>query len=113
MFSFTEFHEAIKFKNLIAHFSEHKKINQNISFLDFIEQHYTNNEHTSSHHANDDNLPLKNIDCLSVVSHFTPIDYPIWQKKHFYSLKIKNNVFDEFFISQNLKNSIWQPPKFI
>lgn len=54
--SFTEFHEVLRLPILFEHYAEHKKLTNDLSFLDFLELHYKTDV---NHDDRDRELPFK------------------------------------------------------
>ncbi len=68
--SFTELHEAMRLPILLEHYSEHKKLSQEISFWDFLELHYQTDV---AHDEHDNQLPFKVVGhCFSAHSATEP-----------------------------------------
>jgi len=58
----TDFEELAKIPDLVAHFQEHKDKDNNLSFLTFIQKHYSSNHKNEEDHSK---LPLlKHCSCL-------------------------------------------------
>jgi hypothetical protein len=58
--------ELFKLPKLIAHFTEHRTLNQNIGIFDFLSMHYLGNDPNDKDHDRDMQLPFK-----KVSSHFS------------------------------------------
>lgn len=68
--SFTELHEAMRLPILLEHYSEHKKLSQEISFWEFLEMHYQSDV---AHDEHDNELPFKVVGhCFSAHSATEP-----------------------------------------
>ncbi|MBS1760629.1 MAG: hypothetical protein JST23_10955 [Bacteroidetes bacterium] len=109
----TAFGEVLKLPMLIHHYMEHSNIENKISFIDFLKEHYTNlakhGDSTQHHH---EKLPFKTIDSnLShVVSVAPKIQFSI--AKILYPCdNIIIPVYQDDDCSNNYLNSIWQPPR--
>jgi hypothetical protein len=55
-------HQVLKFPSLISHFTEHKALNQQISFIDFLSMHYWGDDLNDNDDEKDMQLPFKKID---------------------------------------------------
>jgi hypothetical protein len=107
----TEIHQLIKLPKLANHFLHHKTENGKISFIDFLQLHYSANHPIDNDENEDNNLPFKsttNIAHTDVtivhakkVNH--KVEYIIVGKKHsMYCLNIPNTI----------ATSIFHPPQF-
>lgn len=110
--SSTQLIEVLKLPLLIEHYFEHKAENQNITFIQFIKLHYSENQHYEQHHK-EKQLPFKAISQANfnaIAIHKTNfietvssnrISNPILKHTVHYSSK---------YISY-YKATIWQPPR--
>ncbi len=113
LFSTTELHQLLKLPVVFEHYYEHKQLNKDISFLDFLDMHYMHGSPLSSDYAEDMQLPFKTIDkCLcTTIPVIVPqniniaVHQPVQLKK-----KLRFIMLDEFMPSSCLSR-IWQPPK--
>jgi hypothetical protein len=60
LFPNTDFSQLAKVLNLCEHFNEHKKdaVEQSVSLMDFLADHYANQGHQHSNDSSHQNLPL-------------------------------------------------------
>lgn len=108
----TLFGEVIKLPALIQHYMEHEDLQSDISFIDFLKEHYTNpGSHPDIPQHHHDNLPLKtiNIHSASVVS-------PISTFNVVSTVFIESNqsaipLYQEGNFINNYLSQIWQPPR--
>ena len=111
----TEIGQLLKLPNLIEHFFEHHDHadEHNISFLDFVKSHYTDNHKHSDTDKHDEhkNLPFKTINSnLNTVIAFE--NQPIISFKKPISIAINNTVpYHREFYTFNVLACIWLPPK--
>ncbi len=107
----TEMHEVFKFPLLLHHFFEHREDDKSISFIDFIQMHYSEGSHQKQNHHHE-KLPFK--------SHCTQLNYSIAD------VIFNADIAIQFELSPGLKtpaiyqepyygltglDNIWQPPK--
>ena len=111
----TEIFELLKFPVLLSHFLEHQSDNNQITFVRFLEMHYSSqNNHFKNNH-NDTKLPFKNhhccSSCSSLITFLEPSIHFIFNKNVFTPLYIESNYSNTFDIKSNFQSTIWQPPK--
>lgn len=59
LFSTTESYQVLKFPVIVQHFREHKKIDKNIGFFQFLDMHYLHGSPRDSDYERDMQLPFK------------------------------------------------------
>ena len=113
LFSATEMQQFLKLPLLFEHYNEHKALNQNISFFDFLSIHYYNVQEHGTEHETDQKLPFKSL----AGSHFlnlpggyqsTPLSPEPLASPAFYF-----QFTGEPAICLSFHNNIWQPPKLV
>ncbi len=114
LFCTTELHQLLKLPVLIEHFSEHKELNPNISFFDFLSMHYAATEdHDGDSNSTDEELPFKSHDnCIS--NNISIGNPPSIENFSFDPLSVfqKNiPIHSEAFIASSFLSNIWQPPQ--
>jgi hypothetical protein len=113
MVSATELHQLMKLPILLDHFQEHKTQKPNLSFLNFLFNHYLNENIKVDDFEKDKQLPFKSYeDCSgSSMLGFLPNQIRELTIKSPYTIS-KNLIIESeaCFISSFLAN-IWQPPK--
>ena len=107
--SFTEVHQLIRLPLLIVHFIEHKQLSKDITFIEFLELHYS---HETAHDDRDMELPFK--DCSHCVAAQTVVlpGFKLELKQAAVSdaLPVHTGFYKKFIPSSYL-SKIWQPPK--
>lgn len=109
----TPFGEVIKLPVLIQHYIEHEELQKNISFLDFLKEHYSN---TTSHPVfpqhHHDNLPLKTLNEHSItIASCIPTFKIIFEPIFFESDQTTTPLYQEGNFINNYLSQIWQPPR--
>ncbi len=112
LFSAIEFKEFSKFSQLIEHFKEHRILNSEVTFSQFIFMHYGLTDDHDGDEEKDAKLPFKNHqDCFlshaQLAIHQTPV---ITIKSTEENIK-KYFFYPQVEIPQGSLTSIWQPPK--
>jgi hypothetical protein len=108
------FTELTKFPILIHHYQEHKLIDSENSFYDFLAEHYALEiNHADDEHNDHENLPFKTQDYQSV--HVAKI---IEQLAHTFLCKTSEFISllpykIVFFFCNDYLSCIWQPPRVI
>lgn len=110
----TEFGEVWKLPILIHHFVDHSKIENHLSFVDFINEHYKDLKHhhgEGNHHH--ENLPFKTINIHSSVVFSIPVypDFDFEREFNFDTTK-EITLYKPNFCSSDYLDSIWEPPRF-
>lgn len=107
------FGELFKLPALIHHYLDHRQLENSVSFLDFIKEHYINvakhGDYTHHHH---ENLPFKSLD-----SHPNPVftivyTYPfVIDKIVITKDDVAVCIYQDDNYSDNYLDKIWQPPR--
>ncbi|TXI64558.1 MAG: hypothetical protein E6Q46_06900 [Flavobacterium sp.] len=106
----TSIGQLLKIPNLIEHYIEHKNelTTASISFIDFLESHYSKNAENNPEEHQD--LPFKTFEIASTV--FVLVNNANIQIQ---PVKAVINTKQKFFYHQSFKshliNTIWLPPK--
>ncbi len=104
--------EILKFPVLLQHFQEHKQLDDKITFVRFLIDHYNDVPHTDNDEERDNQLPFKKIDFNIQASPVLPDNFYVDLRKPVQPAS--PNVFfpknDTLIPSANV-NNIWQPPK--
>ncbi|RTL60890.1 MAG: hypothetical protein EKK37_01690 [Sphingobacteriales bacterium] len=107
----SELHQLLKIPALISHFIEHKKADHSISFIAFLKLHYKETREIDKDHDRDMQLPFKADNCsfltLTLYQHKTSIE--LNNKEQMISKQ--HLSVDDQFVSSQVLNSIWQPPR--
>lgn len=108
----TSIGQLLKIPNLIEHYIEHKNelTPTSISFVDFLELHYSKNaDNTQEEHQD---LPFKTFEIASTV--FVLVNNANFQIQ---SIKAEITTKQKFFYHQSFKShlitTIWLPPKIV
>jgi hypothetical protein len=109
VFSQSEIHQLMKFPELVKHYFEHKESAQNLSFLDFLNLHYSSDSKNTDQHDHHQ-LPFKSHECqhaqILIVDAIPTYEMPaVYAPEREFYCKEKNFVFSEVL------GSIWQPPQ--
>ncbi len=113
LFSTTELHQLLKLPVVFEHYFEHKQLNKDISFLDFLDMHYMHGSPQSIDYDQDMKLPFKTLDkCVGTTIPVIvpqniniPIHLPVQLKK------AQRFIMKDEFIPSSYLSRIWQPPK--
>lgn len=113
LFSTTELHQLLKLPVVFEHYYEHKQLNKDISFLDFLDMHYMHGSPLSYDYAEDMKLPFKTFDkCVStVISVIVPQDMNISGGQPVQVKTEQRFIMKHEFIPSSYLSRIWQPPK--
>jgi hypothetical protein len=113
----TEIGQLLKLPTLIHHYLEHRYDKNDdeygISFIDFLKNHYSENNHHSDNAKHDhQNLPFKTCDCQSFNTMMVLLLQPLFLLHH---TAIISTIQITFYAEQQYTSksfgSIWQPPK--
>ena len=105
--------ELLKLPVLFHHFNTHKKENNNISFISFLEMHYLHGNVKDADYEDDMKLPFKMMTnlCCSQIIFISQTPVFIFQKIKFFIFQKKHLLVNQFFENSFYNNAIWQPPK--
>ena len=108
-----ELDELLKFSNLIEHFKEHQQLNNQLTFSDFLFNHYSIPDDHDGDTEKDEKLPFKkHHECF-----LAQIQIVLHQNASIKLKVIEVEISEPLFhIEENLTqgslSNIWQPPKF-
>lgn len=110
----TELKEMFKLPILFQHFYEHKALDSKMTFLGYLEHHYSDVPHTDNDADRDNQLPFKTNDLFagSVLSPAVAPHFGIQMKKAsqlivIQKIRVNNDHIDVLAYTEK----IWQPPK--
>ena len=107
-----ELDELLKFSNLIEHFKEHQQLNNQLTFSDFLFNHYSIPDDHDGDTEKDEKLPFKkHHECF-----LAQIQIVLHQHASIKLKVIEVEISEPLFhIKENLTqgslSNIWQPPK--
>lgn len=103
----------MKLPVLVEHFSEHKAKDSNLSLIDFLSNHYAQDDDHDGDEEQEMKLPFKSHDgCInSIVSESVPSSVYYLPAKPVYSESKSYSNYSEQFLTSAYLSSIWQPPK--
>ena len=106
----------VKLPILFQHFYEHKALDEQMTFLGYLEHHYNNVPHTDNDEERDNQLPFKTHELFanSVVSLALPPSFEVIPKKVYQIIpKQKILINNDHIPNSAFAGKIWQPPKAI
>ena len=114
LFCSTELKEMVKLPVLFQHFYEHKALDGQMTFLGYLEHHYSDVPHTDNDADRDNQLPFKTNDLFagSVLSPAVAPHFSVQIKKTsqlivIQKIRVNNDHIDVLAYT----GKIWQPPK--
>ena len=114
LFCSTELKELVKLPVLFQHFFEHKELDQQMTFLGYLEHHYSDVPHTDNDADRDNQLPFKTNDLFAgnVLSPAVAPHFAIQIKKTSQLIVVqKIRVNNDYVDVLAYTGKIWQPPK--
>lgn len=113
LLSSTQLKELLKLPILVEHFIDHKKLDSQFSFIDFLCMHYAQGTAKDADYEKDMRLPFKSAEnpLGSYVSFYLPV--PVFKQDvivHFTERKQPFALYN-FTYSSAFLSSIWQPPR--
>ncbi|MEP7266419.1 MAG: hypothetical protein ABI844_02245 [Saprospiraceae bacterium] len=109
----TQIRQLIKLPLLIEHYIEHKRIQPNISFWQFLDMHYAHDDVQNADYESDMKLPFKTIETSFNISFvLIPQDILSFKKGILSERSSCFNGCSPHWKSNLLSSVIWQPPKF-
>lgn len=105
--------ELLKLPKLVQHYTEHKKQNHTLSFIQFLDIHYMHGSPRDADYDKDMQLPFKMLtnSSLSLVVHVAPVPQTFSFTEKKYPEKKQNMLSHSSPYSSNYFSSIWQPPR--
>ena len=116
LFTTTELHQLLKIPVLIQHYQEHKQMDSDITFWQFMSMHYSQPDDHDADHEKDMKLPFKTDDgCISFITavYVTPSATTISTEviKPIYYSEKKEHFQKQVSLQSSFLASIWQPPR--
>ncbi len=111
----TEFNELFKLPLLVEHFMEHNEGNKQVSFWEFLCNHYSTTAIKDADSDEDMKLPFKSQSHFEKNNTINSIcfDFTV-ETNNLTSFIVKDFVIiSEQFNNISSLNTIWQPPKFL
>ncbi|WP_449436886.1 hypothetical protein [Pedobacter steynii] len=114
LFPANEIYQLMKLPTFFDHYKEHKILSPNISFFDFLTQHYVNDSTKDFDHERDMQLPFKASNHFSapIAPAFVPDPIILFGGHSQQITQSKIYISDDSFIPSDFPTGIWQPPKF-
>ena len=114
LFSQAELHQLMKLPSLLEHYAEHRSADQQLSFANFLNLHYFNQEHSANSHNHDSRLPFKAHDChLSAdAAQGVPHSF-VFRFVVLHSGEIQLPEYRPQGNSSLYKTDVWQPPRLV
>lgn len=104
--------QLFKISELFEHYTEHKHLDEHISFSDFLAMHYSHSDVQYPDNDRDMQLPFKQYNCSSLVFTFSPpAVFALTDKMFLAPGDKKLSLYRSPFHSSELLSNIWQPPK--
>ncbi len=113
----TEIGQLLKLSTLIHHYLEHHEDKNDdeygISFINFLKNHYNENNHHSDNAKHDhQNLPFKTTDCHAVNTVIALVQQTFFTLHTTTIISAKNvAAYTEQYYTSKSFGSIWQPPR--
>ena len=113
----TEIGQLLKLPTLLHHYLEHhddkSEDEYGISFIDFLQKHYDeNNQHSDNAKNDHQNLPFKTTDCNSLNTVIAMVQQTVFALQSTTSIPAKQvTCYTEQHYTSKSFGSIWQPPK--
>jgi hypothetical protein len=109
--SATELIQVLKLPLLFSHYAEHSNKEKNHSFLDFLKDHYVDDDGTISDNDTDRKLPFKETGYSGQLDlDFIPLSNAIASNGRIYST-VPPPVSKPYLFYSLYVPGIWQPPK--
>lgn len=107
----TDSAQILKLPQLVKHFNEHKSQNLELSFSDFLLEHYTDIPHTDNDWEEDMKLPFKKVEHTASIIYFFSSP-KIQEKNRPTAYHCKPVSLYRFACNlSDFTHTIWQPPK--
>jgi hypothetical protein len=109
--SATEFNQLLKLPVLIAHFNEHRELDQQLSLAGFLYMHYTDHDLNDNDQDRDMQLPFKSQCNLFSGSQYIPTPMELASCGPVYESSRVIGIYRHPGLQSSYFSSIWQPPK--
>ena len=97
---------------LVQHFIEHRQMNSDITFWQFLNMHYATGDVKNADHDKDTELPFKAHDnCVASITNVYLPAQKISITKPVQILENKHFKTPEQFLLSTFLSNIWQPPR--
>lgn len=107
----TELHEAFRLPLLWEHYSEHQVEKDSLSFLEFLEMHYSTAQAGQEHSQEDQNLPFKSHECNLILKSSDKL--PAMVDLQILPELLYQGIVPPFFsdLPSGYSGKVWQPPQ--
>lgn len=97
---------------LFQHFYEHQVLDNEITFLTYLSDHYNTVPHTDNDEDRDRQLPFKTLDMSALSMTAIPVFYGDYLQKAVCTLPLNRpGLYKENFVPGPSCGKVWQPPK--
>lgn len=110
--SSTELHELVRLPALLKHYAQHRSENGNLSLIDFLVIHYSENHPADNDDKDDDQLPFKSKESLTHIDTASPLTREYEDKQVFPPEKSITIQYTEG-IPDKMSFSIFHPPRMV
>ncbi|UYQ95706.1 hypothetical protein MKQ68_11395 [Chitinophaga horti] len=108
----TGLRELVKVPVLVQHYNEHLQLNQQLTFSQFIVDHYNCIPHTDNDEDRDNQLPFKRVNTNVMFSPVLPASGMQALKKPVAPLAVDEQFpHNDHLLPNDNVSKIWQPPK--
>lgn len=112
LFSATGLSEFSKINILLQHYTDTKKENIHISFIEFLVEHYLTDDGNPKDDDTDSKLPFKSYrTCSSLTVIFTPIGFMEKISAKYDVISIHFFLHDDMICPATFYSMVWHPPK--
>jgi hypothetical protein len=115
LMSVTALYQFVKLPLLIEHYIDHKSIDNNITFRNFLFMHYVLTDDGDGDKSADMKLPFKTCDewgtSVNLTISFLPSIFSLEKiQVPFFEVK-KTIIENNFFLTSSFLSIVWQPPR--
>jgi hypothetical protein len=107
----TSLYQVLKFPSLIRHFTEHKELDQNISFTDFLSMHYWGEDIDDDDDEKDMQLPFKKFEIQHAHFLFVPFSNHFTFKNTFSPFKSDYGSYRPQVYYNTTLGALFRPPQ--
>ena len=111
LFNTPAFNQPFKLPVLIAHYLEHRQLDQSISFFDFLSLHYSTENDNDGDQERDNQLPFKSVADFSALQTELLVTKSLLLRHDFYELQVDQAIFMENNLPNPRLSSLFRPPR--
>ena len=107
----TSLHQLFKIPFLVTHYTEHNRLNSEVSVIDFLSMHYWGTDLNDNDQDKDMQLPFKKASASAFFQLYFPLSKPTVEEQPLPASGMPQPVFRQQSVPDPAFNSLFRPPR--